>query len=207
MIKTRSVLVRLVTLHGAPCSTSLPLRASERACARARPASPYQELCRGEGLKQEMQPTPVNRLTLQCTSRHRAAAVQAARRAGLSVWWRSCTVRFGSYLPSAETFPLCSDGGEGRHKRLCLPSRSLPPSPEPSPLASFCNKDAQKRRRRSSCTRSHFASEACASVHGALVRMHGPQRRRAARLFCKTLCKRILRSSYMMGQGLAAESP
>lgn len=34
-----------------------------------------------------------------------------------------------SYLPSAETFPLCFDEGEGKHKRLCLLSRSLPPSP------------------------------------------------------------------------------
>ena len=34
-----------------------------------------------------------------------------------------------SYLPLAETFPLCSGGGEGKHKRLCLLSHSLPPSP------------------------------------------------------------------------------
>lgn len=38
-----------------------------------------------------------------------------------SVWY--------SYLPSAETFPLCFDEGEGKHKRLCLLSHSLPPSP------------------------------------------------------------------------------
>lgn len=89
--------------------------------------------------------------------------------------------RSASYLPLAETFPLCFEEGEGKHKRLCLLSHSLPPSPSYWSFSGLlCNKDA-KYKPRSSCTLSLFASEACVSVHRALVWMHGPLRRRKKR--------------------------
>lgn len=79
-----------------------------------------------------------------------------------------------SYLPSAETFPLCFDEGEGKHKRLCLLSHSLPPSPSHwSFSGSLSATKMQKHKPRSSCTWSLFASEACASVRRAPGRMHG----------------------------------
>lgn len=83
-----------------------------------------------------------------------------------------------SYLPLAETFPLCFDGGEGKHKRLCLLSHSLPPSPSHWSFSGLlCNKDA-KYKPRSSCTSSLFASGACISVQRAILQMHSVRSRR-----------------------------
>lgn len=81
-----------------------------------------------------------------------------------SVWF--------SYLLSAETFPLCFDGGEGKHKSLL--SRSLPPSPSRRSFSrSPFLQQRCKNEPRSSCTWSPFAFKACASAPAAAVPMHG----------------------------------
>lgn len=94
-----------------------------------------------------------------------------------------------SYLPLAETFPLCFDEGEGKHKRLCLLSHSLPPSPSRWSFSGLlCNRDA-KYKPRSSCTWSLFASEACASAQRALFQLHSPRRRRGKEVILQLHCK------------------
>lgn len=111
-----------------------------------------------------------------------------------------------SYLPLAETFPLCFDGGEGKHKRLCLLSHSLPPSPSHWSFSGLlCNKDA-KYKPRSSCTWSLFASEPCVSVQRAILQLHTLQKRQERDNFAIAL-QRILRSTYMMGQGWQLKPP
>ena len=57
----------------------------------AHAASPHQELCKGEDLKQEMQLTLENRVTSTCTGRARAAAVHVAARAAVIVCVCVCT--------------------------------------------------------------------------------------------------------------------
>lgn len=94
-----------------------------------------------------------------------------------------------SYLLSAETFPLCFDGGEGKHKRLCLLSHSLPPSPSRWRFSGLrCNKDA-KYERRSSCTWSLFASAASVSAQNASVQMHSRCAGLGKRRFCNCTAK------------------
>lgn len=118
------------------------------------------------------------------------------------------SVRF-SYLLSAETFPLCFDGGEGKHKSLL--SRSLPPSPSRrsfsrSPFFFFlCNKDAKTSldlhalgallRSERACRHPRPRYRCTASAASGKARF--------LQIHCK---KKILRSTYMMGQELAAES-
>lgn len=107
------------------------------------------------------------------------------------------SVRF-SYLLSAETFPLCFDGGEGKHKSLL--SRSLPPSP--SRRSFSCSPFLQQRCKnepRSSCTWSPFAFDACASAPAAAVPMHGVRGDGKSAISANTLQK-IPRSTYMMAK-------
>lgn len=82
----------------------------------------------GEDLKQEMQLTLIKAVNFKMHGP--CASCRGARGAPCSTDCTSALVhgsaRF-SYLLSAETFPLCFDGGEGKHKSLL--SRSLPPSP------------------------------------------------------------------------------
>lgn len=109
------------------------------------------------------------------------------------------------YLPSAETFPLCFDGGEGKHKRLCLPSRSLPPS-----NWSFRRLALQQRCKIQASVFMHLEPF---SVRGARVRargglrMHGPRGRQEIWGIRAKALQRILRSAYMMGRDWQLKAP
>lgn len=159
----------------------------------------------GEDLKQEMQLTVIKAANFKmhgpCASCRGACGAPCSTDCMLAVVHG--LVRF-SYLLSAETFPLCFDGGEGKHKSLL--SRSLPPSPSRwsfsrSPFLQQRCKNAP----RSSCTWSPFAFDACASAPAAAVPMHGVRGDGKSAISANTL-EEILRSTYMMGQELAAES-
>lgn len=99
------------------------------------------------------------------------------------------SVRF-SYLLSAETFPLCFDGGEGKHKSLL--SRSLPPSPSRRSFSrSPFLQQRCKNEPRSSCTWSPFAFDACASAPAAAVPMHGVRGDGESAISANTLQKKF----------------
>lgn len=187
IIKSCSVLVRLVTIKGAPCSTSLRMRVSARSIVL--PGTVQRGRSEAGNAADPRKPCNFE-MHGPCPS------CSGARGAPCSTDCMSVVLHgsvWCSYLPLAETFPLCFDEGEGKHKRLCLLSRSLPPSPSHwsfsrSRFFFFATK-MQKNQLRSSCTWSPFASEACASVQGATVQMHGAHRRRGKRLFCKCTAK------------------
>ena len=95
IIKSCSVLVYLVTVKGAQCSTS-----SLRPPLNNVSASEYRQhrltrnCAKGKIFKQEMQLTPfLNRVTLKCTGRARAAAVHVAARAAVIACRELCTHR------------------------------------------------------------------------------------------------------------------
>lgn len=99
-----------------------------------------------------------------------------------SVWF--------SYLLSAETFPLCFGGGEGKHKSLL--SRSLPPSPS---RRSFSRSPffATKMQKRASIF-MHLEPFRVQSVRvGARARGTDARRprRRQKRDFCKYTAKKF----------------
>lgn len=154
-----------------PC---LQLRVRESERMRARSIVLPGTVQMGEDLKQEMQLTLVKAVNFKMHGPR--ASCRGARGAPCSTDCMSAvvhgSVRF-SYLLAAETFPLCFDGGEGKHKSLL--SRSLPPSPSrrrfsrsPFFLQQRCKNEPQ-----SSCTWSPFAFDACASAPAAAVPMHG----------------------------------
>lgn len=199
----QSVLVGLVTPKRRPSRlTSLP--ATVRECARA--ASSYQELCKRGKIWNRKCNWPSQK-HVNFKMHGPCASCRGARGAPCSTDCMAVVVHgsvWFSYLLSAETFPLCFDGGEGKHKSLL--SRSLPPSPSRGASAArpFCNKDAKtsldlhalgalfrsKRARRHPRPRYQCTASA-ASGKARFLQIH---------------CKKILRSTYMMGQELAAES-
>lgn len=111
-----------------------------------------------------------------------------------------------SYLPSAETFPLCFDEGEGRHKRLCLLSRSLPPSP--SQWSFGGSRSATKMQQTRASFFMHLEPFRVRGVRVGAGSVGTDARRPPAtgdEVILQLRCKRIRRSGYMMGRGLAAE--
>ena len=120
---------------------------------------------------------------------------------------RAAVIAHGSYLPSAETFPLCSGGGEGKHKRLCLLSHSLPPSP--SHWRSFGGSLCNKRCKIRASILMHL-EPFCVRVAGIRAKSNitiaQPPELPGNAQFCNCTAK-ILRSTYMMGQGWQSKAP
>lgn len=203
IIKSCSVLVRLVTIKGAPCSTSLRMRVSARSIVL--PGTVQRGRSEAGNAADPRKPCNFE-MHGPCPS------CSGARGAPCSTDCMSVVLHgsvWCSYLPLAETFPLCFDEGEGKHKRLCLLSRSLPPSPSHWSFSRSLFFFLQQR-----CKKNSFDLHAL----GALLRPRRARRCRERRSKCTAptgdgesgysanALQRILRSTYMMGQGLAAES-
>lgn len=120
------------------------------------------------------------------------------------------------YLLSAETFPLCFDGGEGKHKSLL--SRSLPPSPSRrsfscSPLFLFFFLQQRCKKKKTSLD-LHALGAPSPSLRARRRPLPRYQctasaatgKARFLQMHCKEKKKKFLRSTYMVGQELAAES-
>ena len=219
IIKSCSVLVYLVTVKGAQCSTS-----SLRPPLNNVSASEYRQhrltrnCAKGKIFKQEMQLTPfLNRVTLKCTGRARAAAVHVAARAAVIACRELCTHRC-DILTSLRLrhFPFALMRGRGSTKDFAFfltPSLHRPRTGASAACLGvffffFCNKDAKMQNtsldlhalgaflrpeRACPCKERWYKCTAPAAV--------GKTGNSAIAL------QRILRSTYMMGQGWQLKAP
>lgn len=162
----------------------------------------------GQIFTQEMQLTLSNNQTLKCIRRAYSAVMHFAENATPIAFQRDCIDRVNILTSLCiRHFPFAVVGGEGKHKRLCLLSHSLPPPPSPRAGASvglLCNKGA-KHKPGLACTWTIRARDPFASVQSVEFELHTVQICLETGNFCNCSAKKAQQPLHD-GPRLAAES-